>query len=776
MAIGFWTEGVSKTSIGRFGGYRDDCIPYDDGYLTCGATAVDVFLERRDDLKEDLGHYLLPPNFRQKTRSTWTLKRYDFRLASGVSHSTVFRSLLFPGFLHRVKTGRFEYYWRLRNYGATDLVLPLADGLKHVRGTAGYDRQRDGDLTRPWVLFYFSRSAMPFDYPMLLVFDKQPEKIEVWTHEYLKVHFKDRKATVVQVHPFGAQRLDKEATKAWAAGLPEDVAAKMDFWAAAAMNYPVACKETYRVDEKQGVVRIRDEYSYERSKCAWPVKPVELAPLPPILANARHCGYPVKMSGKLLEKLCPTFMGWYEAVPGSTIEYELPLSRFRNHVLAPMMVKNDPTADEVTAKLTEYLESGDYRTFGGDDHYDPSTSLDSLHDLRIMAWALWSIDPEKRAKVLELLTRGLGNFDFKEFLRYRTPVTGTPWARHKTIFDYLGEIDYDMEWYNGMNLAGLWAWAYFGQDPKADEFLRRHWTLAQEINAYSLAYTDWAQQTAWTCCRGEATWLDGINYAYEGMLGYAAMARRLGKRKDAQLGDYLAAKCEAFIHNCWMGSSYAQEFFAYEGAKPGCMGGFYEGRGPRYGEASGWPCGTYSYFVREVFMLLSDLGLQDALRQELDNFTRNFPNWRTDPYSYGKATNYPGSDYRRTVHHYSLDPRLAVCALVLGEDASSLLKLQGAPLTGPVLETMLVAMAPRVLVPRDVTFQGCVWDAAARKLTVTLAGKGRTTIGLAHSDAPCAVRADKLLTTGQSPGRMWFTIKLAGRTEIVFEFGSGPST
>ncbi|RPI62535.1 MAG: hypothetical protein EHM48_03930, partial [Planctomycetaceae bacterium] len=656
-----WTQGVSKTSIGRFGSFRDDCVPAENGYLTCNAKVADVYLQETGEQIVNLGQYALPQDFSVKTRTNWVGKRYDFSTPAG-AHSTVHRSLLFPGFHHRVKNGVFEYNYRIRNFAPTCLVLPLKSGMKHVRATDGYDRSRDGDLARHWVLVFFADSAMPFDYPMLYVFDKQPEKIEVWTHELWKIHFKSKAATVVQIHPFGAEKLSKELTSTWKAKLPADVEKKLDFWASAAMAYPTECKEYFSIDRKRGVVTIRNVYTYEKFASQWKVAPTVLAPLPPVIANARHFDYPVKVKGKLLEKLCPTFQGYYEAVKGTEIEYELPLSRFRNHTLAPVAIKNNQTACLITNRLAGVLESGQYLTFSGDDHYDPNCSMDSLHDLRIMAWAMWSIAPEKRAKVLGHLTRGLGQFDEKQYLQFTAPFIGTKWVRDKMIFDYLSVIDYDMEWYNGMNMAGLWNYAYYTDDPQADKLIKDRWPLIRKLNAYTDAYMDWSLSSSWTVARGEATWLDGINYTYEGTLAFAAMARRLGKQDDADWGDYLSAKIEAFVYNCWKSAPYCEQYAPLPDAQTECASGYYECRFPNYGEASAWSCGNYAYLVREVLVMLNDMNKRDDIDAAMVRFGRNFPQWRRDPYQYGKASGYPGSDPRRTIHHYFLDPRLMVCA------------------------------------------------------------------------------------------------------------------
>ena len=763
-----WRRGVSATSIGRFGGMRDDLVPYDSGYLVASATATDVYVNLDYDDNVDIGHFLVPPDHRVETKTDWTGNRYTFSCADGRPHSVVTRSLLFPGFHHRIATGVFEYYWRIKNYGPTELHLPLKGGVKCIDATAGYDRRRDGELTKPWVFFTFSGTGMPFDYPVVFTFDRHPEKIEIWTHEYLKIHFRTKRASVVQVFPFGAERLDKQRTAEWKSGLPGDVVKKLDFWSAASLAYPEGCREDFRVDEKKSVVRLRNHYRYLESKSAWEVKPVHLAPLPPVLSSARHEEYPVKVKGRLLKDICPTFLGPYEAVKGKTIEYTLPLSRFRDVTLSPIMVKNDEQCADVTGRLAAVLEGGDYMTFGGDDHYEVDCSLDALHDLRIMSWATWSIPEQRRPEVFRLLTRGLKDFGEDDFLEFETPVTNTKWVRHKTIFDYRGIMDYDMEWYNGMNLAGLWAYAYYGPQGEGLKFARKHWPLIRKIFDYFPAYTDWALVTSWTCCRGEGCWLDGINYSYEGLLCYAALARELGRQKDADWGDYLAAKIEAYLWNAWRGAPYQKKHFQPDVDESAVVAGFFEGRPPNVGDGKAWSCGIYSYCVRVLYVLMRDLGKEDDIAAAIWKFGKDFPDWRQNPYRYGKGTGYPGSDTRRTIHHYFLDPRLMVCALVLGEDLSSLMKVD-VTLTAPVLESYLVAQAPMVLVPRRARFLGTTWDAAARRLTVLLSGKGRVPVELAHCGEPTEVSTNASLKRS-SDARRTYDVSLKGETELTFQF------
>ena len=39
-----WSEGLSRTSIGRFGGLRDDLIPCNNGYVTATGPVLECFL------------------------------------------------------------------------------------------------------------------------------------------------------------------------------------------------------------------------------------------------------------------------------------------------------------------------------------------------------------------------------------------------------------------------------------------------------------------------------------------------------------------------------------------------------------------------------------------------------------------------------------------------------------------------------------------------------------------------------------------------------------
>jgi len=109
-----------------------------------------------------------------------------------------------------------------------------------------------------------------------------------------------------------------------------------------------------------------------------------------------------------------------------------------------------------------------------------------------------------------------------------------------------------------------------------------------------------------------------------------------------------------------------------------------------------------------------------------------------------------------------------VSALVLGEDVRGILGL-GAPLTGPVLECCLVALAPRLLVARDVEFIDSVWDDAAKTLTVKLSGKGPTTLAFAHSGRPKVVAGRAALKSADD-ARATFEARLDGVTELAFQW------
>ena len=102
-----------------------------------------------------------------------------------------------------------------------------------------------------------------------------------------------------------------------------------------------------------------------------------------------------------------------------------------------------------------------------------------------MAWALHSVPKEKREKALEQLTRGLKGFCREAYLSFTTTHTGTRWVRDRTIFANRAVVDYDFEWYNGMNLAGLWAYDYFSEGSESTRFIKKHWALISDIFAYA---------------------------------------------------------------------------------------------------------------------------------------------------------------------------------------------------------------------------------------------------------------------------------------------------
>jgi hypothetical protein len=195
------------------------------------------------------------------------------------------------------------------------------------------------------------------DCPMLVVFEKSPVEIAA-SDGGLAFGF-DGPAGHVAVLPLYGQYHPKAAeTEKWADGLPNDVAAACDFWAEHLAEVPIDAAEAYAYDEPADRVGLTGRITYHRVRKGGR----RLAPLPPALALARRCGFPMKLSGPVIATSVRTPWGPYEGIEGAD-SYTLwlaGLGRYAlEHSLPAAEAKESPELRAgLEAELTKLLEAG----------------------------------------------------------------------------------------------------------------------------------------------------------------------------------------------------------------------------------------------------------------------------------------------------------------------------------------------------------------------------------------------------------------------------------
>ena len=180
-----------------------------------------------------------------------------------------------------------------------------------------YDRRRDGNLGRNWILFWSETNAAADlaghrgSVPLALYFQYQPERIE---RSAGRVTVTLGRSGVLWLDtPFGA-RIQPAGN--WHGNLPPAAAGRCDVHAQAALAYPVEAREFYRPCG-DGQVEIVNHFSYRLfEQNSWNLAPRKFAPLPPVLMLMKEHGFDAGLPDGTVKLGYPTIFGPLAAVEG----------------------------------------------------------------------------------------------------------------------------------------------------------------------------------------------------------------------------------------------------------------------------------------------------------------------------------------------------------------------------------------------------------------------------------------------------------------------------
>jgi len=579
---------------------------------------------------------------------------------------------------------------------------------------------------------------------------------------------------------YGSAAIDREALAGFRLGRGlERLRARGDFWARLLKGLPDDVDEHFRIDDRSRRVEVRD--TGRRLDGRRP----RVCPVPPFLAAAEGV-YPVRIRGRAMPAPAGaelhTHYGPYRLVRGGTLRYDIPLCPYLDKVLSPVRVTGDTRAAALTRRLRRYFDDPRH-TFGGDGTYDPDSLLDILHNLRVLTWAAWALPGLQRPAARAAIVRGFrGLFRPDAYRVYREPVTGRRFARDPQIFEWCGDVTYDLDWYSGMNLAGLFAGVYFGAiDP---EVVRRQWALVRDIEAYFEIFQDWATLVPWSDTRGELLNIDCCRHGAQGMIGFARLAERFGRPHRRDLARCIASRYMVF----WAAEHALPDVYAdggvpladrgrQTGGETLGFGGLRErdAEPQRITTAARNPY-TLSPLNPEHMLFLRDYGpIAKLQRYESRQLDRAVPGWNTRParvYFKGKP---PAHIERNTgaYHFYMLDPHLFLRMLALDWPARR--ALRGVrELSGQVIAAALVADAPKVLCPSSVRFAGTEWDARRRVLTIRARAPRPTRAAWEVLWPARPRRIDGPAGAGQSfrDGRLSLTAEVAGEVRWTLAYHS----
>ena len=227
-----------------------------------------------------------------------------------------------------------------------------------------YDRRRDGELGRNWILFWSENNAAADlaghrgSVPLALYFQYQLERIERSAGRVTVTL--GRNGALWLDTPFGA-RIQPAGN--WHGNLPPAAAGRCDVHAQAALAYPVEAREFYRLRE-DGQLEIVNHFSYRLfEQNSWNLVPRKFAPLPPVLTLMKEHGFDAVLPGGTVKLGYPTIYGPLAAVEGERVCYTLPVPAVGRMTFPRNLAAEPARVAELVRENEKWLEGNRYRNF-----------------------------------------------------------------------------------------------------------------------------------------------------------------------------------------------------------------------------------------------------------------------------------------------------------------------------------------------------------------------------------------------------------------------------
>jgi hypothetical protein len=590
-------------------------------------------------------------------------------------------------------------------------------------------------MSEPWLLVWAGASAgWSFQAPVLITLQNAPVSAAT-DGQALTFAFSGGVGAVNVLALRGLMRLAADATQAWDSALPSDIVAEARSWVPLLAAFPIRVDETASVDEQAEAVTVTDTTTYENLSDAWGTVPQTITPLPPMVYTAGVAGYPVSYATPPIATPLATFFGPFAYANGAHAQWTIPFAEGLARMPVPLAVTNDATAGAIHDAWSDVLvnqvasQPGTY--WLANDVVDAKFMCDSLPALDASSAAA-----QKAQVAGPLLTENA--FLPTSMTEYLEPVTGQHFLAPSTYPD--ANQAYDKEWNIGRQLAGLASCA----ENAGLDLARGMWPKILESYRYNRIFFDWATGSVLSSCLGVNELADGMNFAFEGMLGVGRLAKHLGDTETYHDVAYRSARQSLALFGAWQEAAWLQtidygighitqaQLPAAQIETRGAIDGFFEETGAETLELqSFWETTNWLYFDNAAtYSLYRHSGLVPRVRTlEYDIMPALHPSWADGTVMDPVDQRYYGSNY--TSAH------LVTRAVLFGDDPAALFALynaaQGTPasqqwytmfwqgLAGATLLGLERARAPVVEVPRgDVALVAASYDAMAQAVSLTV--------------------------------------------------------
>jgi hypothetical protein len=687
-------------------------------------------------------------------RANWTVRTHELKYVEAgreISEATLYDSIAWPARLIVTKEKRIRLF-----SNTVHSVEPIYAG---SRGPARcrpvpesgsdrmvrehdeflYLRDRDGDMTAPWLLVPIT-VASP-NVLIQLTFQRHPRNV-IRYGRCLEFNFDETAGGMAISAPFGIRPADlavlgpamKQEMPTWKdlAGTPcGDFLKGVRDWARRFLSFPVEIRDFYKFDRVQ--LHLRQQATFlDLSPNDWHSAPEHCTPIPPMLSRLVDAGADRQIAVTPAPQEPAVCVRHYRQryVSGDSWTALIPREHWTRQTLAPLAVKNDPACQPLLQRMAAYLNDPNM-TFHGDCTWDRQNVQDCFASYRACAPAAWCVDEEARQRLWQAIGGGVENLKEDQFVEKHEPLSGGRWAAQRHIWSsQYCTVDYD--WYIGQLAAGVWCkWYYQGRDRA---WLERVFPILERQFAHYRIYLDWGICSSWCDLTRKNRWLDGLFYASQGLVAFARLARELGRIELAEEAEYFL-----LLHIvCWDAANALADYALECGAQP---------EGPPNPQLDHKDMAVSGLMDRENFgfclrsiafggnsvgidtpehMLaaLSRPGLLARLRHwNRATLPKLRPKWNLDFTRNGAGAGplqpHP-LDISHTHFYFVYDPLIAE-AMYLQAPLAELRKLVHLDdLAADMLMVYLQATHPKLMVPANVEFRGCTWDEKEKSLTACL--------------------------------------------------------
>ncbi len=694
-------------------------------------------------------------------------------------------SLAFPGV-------RWEIFSDRTDMEVTNLASTCAykgkDGIKII--DLNKTDTIPTDWQEPWLLL-FKNDA---DHPLMLVFSKRQDKIEVakagGAVSGLTFSRKNGVGMIVPVWLYGRMPVK---TSGWEKSISSDVQKRITFWMKKAFKYPVSADEKFKLDEKAKLVNIRTSFKYITTPNDWNITASDYAPVSPLAWFSK---------GKLFNsnqvsdwKLVTSYGNYAARDNADTVDWTLPLPEMVYPTIPGTRSHSDivKVGNDVFKDGSKWSCGGGVRDFRWSLPYPCASDFPLVQSIGMHGWLMglnqavtapYNLDDVSMSILRRRLRKRF--FEAVEFAQYKTaqrwreePMSGIRYSvyfgnRHLHATKYapgtgttINYADCNETVYMMLSLGRMLADRH-GQP----DFVRANISCLLDAARLLLVSDDWGYMACHCRESGLSATIDMLNCEYAAMMSLARIAEITGDDALRSQALYRAARRMVPTYTRLVFTDYAvkNKLAAYsENISFGV--GFSE---------NGYSFRTKGTLPKELDLFDTSQGIPE----ELNAFYKKYAAKELEPYFnihvlpklYGKDGRYQLGQYMLGVAGQAPGLTPEIAAKLAGEAAKEAadkkngkLKRLGRDWPGmcflPYLSQVLhrIDGKVRMSVSRDVAVSRFIWDPAENRVELEVT-PGKNPLILLESSLKAA---DKELMT--SCGLIKVPLKGSGRQTIKLQ-------